>query len=173
MGYDPTGHWNWGTFWDVVVTVGAVAVSVCVGIATTAATGNAALGVAAGAATFGAVNNAVNAVYYTSISDGSSDIEGSMEKSSYVGSYVSRWERLDYTKQQTGEQWYSPNAWRYHSEYSLHMYGWYATGWAEDKGVPVFSNWADKFIYANVDPSSVDPRPFVAVSSVLWGFVGL
>ena len=173
MGYDPTGTWDWGIIWDVVVTAATGAVSVIAGIATTAVTGNPVLGTAAGVATFGGLNNAVNFVYYSFISDGVSNIENNIDKSSYVDGYVSRWERLDYTKQQTNEEWYSPNAWRYHSEYSLHMYGWYTIGWTEDKGVPVISVWARKFKRAEVDPASPDSRFVVAVCSVLWGLIGL
>ena len=173
MGYDPTGTWDWGIFWDAVVTAATGAVSVIAGIATTAATGNPVLGATAGVATFGGLNNAVNFVYYSFISDGVSNIENNIDKSSYVDGYVSRWERLDYTKQQTNEEWYSPNAWRYHSEYSLHMYGWYATGWADGKNIPFLSEFAISFRVAEVDPSLADPRPVVAIFSVLWGIIGL
>jgi len=57
----------------------------------------------------------------------------SLTSKSYSGTegnstrYISRWERLDYAKQQTGESFYNINAWRYYSEYSLHMYGWLFT----------------------------------------------
>ena len=78
------------------------------------------------------VNNLVNFVYYTYISDGVSDLT----PTSYSGKdgekrkYLSRWERLDYAKAQTGEKWYNLNAWRYYSEYSAHMYAWLAVSWA-------------------------------------------
>ena len=59
MGYDPSGTWDWGTFWDVTLTVGAAIVGVAVGIVVGMATGNSFLGVLAGFGTFGLINNAV------------------------------------------------------------------------------------------------------------------
>ena len=172
-GYDPSGYWDWGVFWDVVVTLGAGLLSVGTGITVTTTTGNPVLGFVAGVETFSALNNTVNYVYYSYISDGASDIEETTEKSAYVDGYVSRWERLDYTKQQTGDQKYTVNAWRYHSEYSLHMYGWYATGWAMGKNIPLISDWSKNFEKAHVDPRKPDPRPYVVVCTILWGFFGL
>ena len=73
MGYDPTGHWDWGKFTDKLATIGialvSVAVGVAVGVAVTSATnGNVKSGIAAGAATAigtnAVLNNAVNAAYY-------------------------------------------------------------------------------------------------------------
>ena len=49
------------------------------------------------------VNNLINAIYYES-SDGHSDVTSE----SYRDEYVSRWDRLDYAKQETGEDYYNP-----------------------------------------------------------------
>ena len=71
-GYDPCGTWDWGTFWDVALTVGGVIAGIAVGITVGAVAGVFA-GILAGVATFGLINNAVNFVYYTFISDGVSE----------------------------------------------------------------------------------------------------
>ena len=130
-------------------------------------------GVATSIATFGAINNTVNTVYYNYISDGKSKIDESCDKSAYVDGYISRWERLDYTKQMTQETNYNANAWRYHSEYSVHMYGWYVTSWSMDKDIPVFSSFAVSFQKADVSLYEWDSRPHVAVGTALWGMLGL
>ena len=128
MYVDPTGEWNWGKFWDGFVTFGSTAVGIAVGVYTglqiAATTGNIGVaitgGIAAGSATTGFINNTVNAIYYE-FSDG----ESNLTSDSYVeNGYLTRWDRLDYTKQQTEESHYNINAWRYYSEYGLHMYGW-------------------------------------------------
>ena len=86
------------------------------------------LGVAVGIGVVGLINDTVNAVYYE-YSDGVSDLD----PGSYRDGYVSRWERLDYAKKETGEEDYNVNAWLYHSEYTVHMYGWYALqNWKDD-----------------------------------------
>ena len=80
---------------------------------------------------------------------------------------------MDYTKHQTKEETYNSNAWRYYSEYSLHMYGWYATGWAMDKSIPKLSNYAEKFRFADVAPDTMDPRPHVKIGTIMFGILGL
>ena len=67
------------------------------------------------------LSNLTNAIYYNHISDGVSEVT----PTSYNDGYVSRWDRLDYTKQNTQEEKYNLNAWRFNSEYSVHMYGWF------------------------------------------------
>lgn len=123
--------------------------------------------------TFGAINNAVDATYYNYISDGKSDIDESGERSAYVEKYVDRWERLDYTKQETKSSYYNANAWRYHSEYSVHMYGWYATGWAKGKNIPIISAWALNFEKLDINQCSWDKRGYVNVGIAIWGVLGL
>ena len=181
MGYDPTGCWDWGVFADIVVTVVATAVAIGVGVGagvvTYANTGsiNAAVGAGAvaGEATFGAINNATNAVYYNYISDGEAELETNSEHSSYVDEYVSRWDRLDYAKQETGEEKYNLNAWRHYSEYSLHMYGWYATGWAKDMSIPIFSDFAESCYTAEIDSKAWDSRTQVKMGTLIFGILGL
>ena len=82
-------------------------------------------GIAAiGVAVIGLVNNLVNLVYYEHMSDGESDLT----PDSYKDEDVSRWDKLDYTKKQTGEDDYTLNTWRYYNEYTIHQYGWYISG---------------------------------------------
>ena len=130
-------------------------------------------GTVANEATFGAINNAANAVYYNYISDGKAELETNPEHSSYVDEYVSRWDRLDYTKQETGEEKYNLNAWCHYSEYSLHMYGWYATGWAMDKDIPLFTSSARSCYSADIDSHAADQRPHVKIVTYFFGMLGL
>ena len=176
MGYDPTGEWDWGKFWDSVVSFGATVAGGAAAIKTGAgifiATGNVGLavagGAAAGTAVTGMVNNAVNAVYYE-FSDGKSNLTSD----SYVDrGYLTRWERLDYSKQQTGERHYNLNAWRYNSEYSLHMYGWFATGWADGKEIPVFSSIALSCKDADIAKNKWDERFVVNLGTIIIGVLG-
>ena len=179
MGYDPTGCWDWGFFTDIVTTVVAATtaftVGVTVGVTTLVTTGSPtkaiAAGLVAGTATLGAINNGVNAVYYNYISDGESNLEEDPNKSSYVDEYVTRWDRLDHTKHETKEEVYNFDAWSYHSEYSVHMYGWYATSWAyEDLSSPLYDA-AKKFRKADVLPGKMDPRIEGQIGTILWGHI--
>ena len=122
-----------------------------------------------------ALTNLENFIYYTYISDGVSDLT----PSSYSGvngddsKYLSRWDRLDYAKAQTGEKWYNWNAWRYYSEYSLHMYGWLATSWAYDKNIPVFSWIASRSETAEVLSHNWDSRWYINLLTIIFGFFGM
>lgn len=176
MGYDPTGEWNWGKFWDGVVSIGAAVVGVVSGViaggSILVTTGNVGVavagGIVAGSAATGAINNTVNAIYYE-FSDGESDLTSD----SYVeNGYLTRWERLDYAKNQTEESHYNLNAWRYYSEYGLHMYGWLATGWALDKDVSVVSNIAKSCQDADVEINSWDKRIEVNIGTIIIGILG-
>ena len=173
MNVDPTGNWtmpNWlKIVIDIFAYVGAAAIGVGVGIAVTKTTYNLPLGIVSGIATFGLINNLVNAVYYTFISDGKSDLTSS----SYTEGYINRWDRLDYTKMMTQEPRYNLNAWRYFSEYNLHMYGWYISGWSEDKNIPFFSLLAERTKTADIDVEKWDNRWYVNVASVILGLLGL
>lgn len=108
------------------------------------------------------------------MSNGYSRLESNPNVSSYVTEgYIDRWERLDYTKQETKQSTYNFTAWSYQSEYSVHMYGWFATGWAEDRNIPVFSEWADRFKDAEMVVGSPDERWYVEAATYVWGFLGL
>lgn len=96
---------------------------------------------------FGTINNIVNSVYYNFISDGHSELT----PTSYHDGYINRWERLDLTKQETGDVWYNLNALRYYGEYNTHMYGWFFTGWAHEKEIFLFSGIAESAYEADVD----------------------
>ena len=175
MGYDPMGTWDWGVFTDVAITVVAGWSSIISGITTTLYLTHKVgfkkakeIGTIQSLATFSAINNAANAIYYE-FSVGESDLT----PTSYNDKYISRWDRLDYTKQQTQEVHYNLNAWRYYSEYSLHMYGWYATGWANEKNIPIISMIASKSKSAEVDPSKGDHRTIIKIVTVIFGVLGV
>ena len=191
MGYDPMGTWNWRNFWDGVVTVVSVAVGVIVGVATsvatcaavTSATGNPILGVIAGTgagigvgtATTGAINNAANAVYYNWISDGDSIVDETRivdekEVSYYVdddGGYrhINRWDRLDHAKSETQEKYYNYKAWSYHSEYTAHMYGWFAVS----NGI--FTKYSDNLRKADIG-GKIDTRLEILIPTIICGVLG-
>ena len=176
MGYDPTGEWNWGKFWDGVVSVGAAVVGVVSGViaggsilATTGNVGAAVTGgIAAGSIATGVINNTVNAIYYE-FSDGESDLTND----SYVeNGYLTRWARLDYAKKQTEESHYNLNAWRYYSEYGLHMYAWLATGWADGKDILLISEIAKRSKKADVDKTEWDTHPEVLIPTIVLGIWG-
>ena len=116
---------------------------------------------------FGAVNNAINAYKYEN-----ADGESNLTSTSYQEKNLSRSEKLDYTKQQTGEEHYNLNAWRYYSEYTFHEHGWYLTKWAYQKDVPLFSEMALHFSSAEVKPDQWDVWG-VNICTVIWGILGL
>ena len=176
-GYDPTGCWDWGKVLDFAITgISALAAIGAGAIKTGAAlsTGKSvATGITTAVATFGGINNAVNSVYYNYYFNDYTNIESDSERSSYVDGYVSRWDRLDYTKQETHQDNYNFTAWSYYSEYSVHMYGWYVTGWAKNKKIPVFSNIATRAYKANVTSGAPDPSPYVEYATYILGILGV
>lgn len=181
MGYDPFGHFSWGDFLDIGTTIISGVYSFAVGLGTfsssLATTGRPGLsivkGVAKGATTYEAINNAVNAVYYNYFSEPNNDLDQDVGKSSYVDGYVNRWERLDYAKYMTGADKYNKDAWLYYSEYSLHMWGWYFTGWSSGKDIPIISGWAESFRHAGITPGKNDDRPKVYIPVIIWGCLGV
>ena len=126
----------------------------------------------AGIATFSALNNAANAIYYNCISDGLND-EGVTSSSYTENGYINRWDRLDYVKQQTDQDVFNTTAWMYFSEYNLHMYGWYLTGWAHEKNVPLISDIAEKTYSAEINVGKWDSRWYVNIGIVILGLLGL
>ena len=174
MGYDPGGMLDWGVIIDWGINVFATIIGIGAGTANAAkgifgdSRTAIADGVSAGVAVFGAINNTVNSLYYE-ISDKGSELTND----SYTQGYLSRWDRLDYTKQQTGEDSYNLNAWRYYSEYSVHMYGWYATSWAYKQDYGIISQWAYNFREADVAANDWDSRWFVNVATTIWGTLGM
>ena len=92
--------------------------------------------------------------------------DGSHEK-------LTRQEKMDYAKQQTGDDKYTTNAWRFQAEYTFHEIGWNLTGWAYNKNIPIVSNLAAKFVSAEVDPNEWDERWYVNVGTVIVGLLGL
>ena len=126
-------------------------------------------GMAKGAETTGTINNIINSIYYNWFSDGISDLNNS----SYQSGYINRWDRLDYTKYRTQESKYNMNAWRYYSEYSLHMYGWFAFGWAKDKNIPILSKIADRCKEYDENIGAWDNRWYVNLGTIVFGLLGL
>ena len=119
----------------------------------------------------GIVSNIINAIYYE-FSDGESDLS-SDSYSNNSGEKVTRWNKLDYVKQETQEEHYNANAWRYYNEYTVHEYGWYVTGWADEKEIAVVSWLADRFEVADVFPNAWDERWYVNAATILLGILGL
>lgn len=103
----------------------------------------------------------MNAIYYH-FSPGESNLENDENVGSYVTiGYINRWQRLDYVKNreiaaENCSLSYFEDAWRFFSEYNLHMYGWFVTGWAANKDVPIFSKIAEHCEQANVKVGVVD-----------------
>ena len=142
---------------DVLVGAAAILGGIFVGLSVAAATGSFDAGLLALAATVGLINNAVNFVYYTWISDGKTDITAS----SYTSGYVPRWDRLDYTKKMVGDDWYSPNAWMYYSEYNAHMLGWYVLEVVEALGISWFSGYRKNLEKADVIVGKFDDNQLI------------
>ncbi len=198
MSSDPEGTWpDWKKLWrkitDVAVTVVAATVGAVVGaaagiatcVAVTAATGgNLFLGVAAGvtvgvvvgSASTGVVNNVANAIYYNNFSNGQSNLS----PTSYSGSdgekseYLNRWDRLDYAKQKTGEKSYNSNAWRYYSEYTMHMVMWNMTQnhYTGKKGDGFLSDIAYRSREADLWVDKWDTNIDSTILTVLFGILG-
>ena len=117
------------------------------------------------------VNNIINAIYYE-FSDGESDLSPD-SYSDNSGEKVTRWNKLDYVKQETQEEHYNVNAWRYYNEYTFHEYGWYVTGWADEKEITGVSWFADRFEVADVLPYAWDERWYVNVATIIFGILGV
>ena len=138
-----------------------------------------ALGVSAAMATTGLINNTVNAIYYNSVSNGTSSITNH----SYSGVngeraiYINRWDRLDYTKANSGEKWYNLNAMRYYGEYSFHMYTWRVIydSYEGEKyaGELSLRGIAASAVKANIDPNSIDKNWYVAIISIVFSLLGI
>lgn len=83
----------------------------------------------------------------------------------------SKQSNMTYAKQQTEEEHYNLNAWRYYSEYTLHEYGWYVTKWAYQKDIPIVSEMSYHFSSAEVDPEKWDMWA-VSIGTVIFGILG-
>ncbi len=174
---DPEGNAKKGLFADFLVSAGASIggkiAGVKVAVGTLLFTGRPKAAIQAGFASSvlvsGAINNTVNAVYYNHFAT----TESSLDSSSYVSEgYLTRWERLDNTKANSEKAKFTINAWRYNSEYSLHMYGWFATGWAKDKNIPVISKIAKSCYSADVGIAE-DGRAIVDIPTYIIGMMGV
>ena len=117
------------------------------------------------------LSNLTNAIYYNHISDGVSEVT----PTSYNDGYVSRWDRLDYTKQNTQEEKYNLNAWRFNSEWRVHMYGWFVlkpfyTGKSSDGPMAKLAYRAQS---AEVDANLWDPNWYIQVAGIVMGIFGI
>ncbi len=176
MYYDPNGHkatwwkpstWNWRTISDVALNVVAGGIAIGVGVVAGYALKNIGVGIAAGFATFGGINNLANAIYYRF----GSDSQSSVTPTSYHDGYINRWDRLDYTKHEIKSENYNFDAWRYYSEYNLHMHGWLWFGLTHNKDIFPFSWIAEKCYWADVSDAK-DERWYVNVATVFVGLLG-
>ena len=171
---DPDG--NWPELLEFLKTVADVAcyavsgtVSVVVGGVSAFVNQDFETGVKDAVLTYGAINNVTNAIYYNYISDGKSDLT----VSSYNDGYVNRWDRLDYTKQETKQATYNTTAQMYYSEYNFHMYGWFMLGWAHEKGISFISGWAGRAQKAEIDVGVQDEDPFVQIGVAILMLLGM
>ena len=194
MYVDPTGRawwefwkWDWGAILDVAITIAAIVVGVIIGMqigfviglicilfSTPAIIAGIAIGLLstiATIATIGLINNTVNFLYYTFVSDGKTDIKND----SYNNAYISRWDRLDYTKQQTKETWFNTIAWRYYNEYNFHMYAWFILKpfYTGEKNPEGWAELADRAHEAHIKVNQWDSDGFVNVVSTMLGILGL
>ena len=167
---DPSGHMpEWlKDIIDIGLSVVFVAISIAVGIASSN-TSTIYKGITNGIATFGTLSNLTNTIYYDFISNDESDLTSS----SYRNGYINRWDRLDYVNQQTEQDKFNTTAWMYFSEYNLHMYGWYLTGWAHEKNIPLISYIAERTYSAEITIGKWDSRWYVKVGIVILGLLGL
>ena len=163
---------NWPKWIEDAIDIAMYAISIAVAVAVAvnvSAVATPSVGIVAGIATFSTFNNLTNAIYYSCISDGESDVSND----SYQDTYVNRWDRLDYTKEQTDQELYTPTAWIYYSEYNLHMYGWYATKNALGKDIFLISDIAQKTAKADVVAGELDSRWYVNFFSIIIGVLGV
>ena len=172
------GELDWGEWWDGVSSAFATLLGILAGAATSAVMASVSgvqpiaaigIGIVVGASTTGIINNTIDAIYYE-YSYGDSEL--SSDTYSAEDKYISKWDRLDYTKSQTEEKHYDLNAWRYMNEYSLHMYGWIATGWAYTQKIPVVSSIAERCKIADVDTKQWDGRFVVDFGTAILGGLG-
>ena len=170
MYLDPSGHMSeWlKDIFDIGLSVVFVAISIAVGIASSN-TSTIYKGITNGIATFGTLSNLTNTIYYDFISNDESDLTSS----SYRNGYINRWDRLDYVNQQTEQERFYTITWMYFSEYNLHMYGWYLTGWAHEKNIPLISCIAERTYSAEITIGKWDSRWYVKVGIVILGLLGL
>ena len=171
---DPDGNWPellefLKTAADVACYAVSGAVSVVVGGVSAFVNQDFETGVKDAVLTYGAINNVTNAIYYNYISDGKSYLTAS----GYNDGYVNRWDRLDYTKQETKQATYNTTAQMYYSEYNVHMYGWFMLGWAYEKGIPFISDWAESAHNADIDVGVQDKNPFVQIGVVILMLLGM
>ena len=173
MYVDSTGRdIDWGTVLDVAINLVAISAGMTAGIVTMPFVTPVG-GLVVMWFTTGLINNTVNAIYYE-FSDGISILEMNKEKSDYVDRiYINRWERLDYVKQQTREQHYFSDAWRFYAEYSAHMYAWFIVSnviGAENYNEVSIARRARK---ANVYPNTWDMSPEVLLATGAFMLLGI
>ena len=94
-------------------------------------------------------------------------------KSDYVNGYINRWDRLDYTKHITKSKTYDANAWRFYSEYALHMHLWNAAEPFLGRGIWLADRIGKSAIHAHVDPYSPDPDWKIQILTIIVGILGL
>lgn len=170
---DTNGQWSWGVVTDLLCTGFSAAISFGVGVGTYHSSGSLMLTIKTTVGVFGAINNTTNQLYYNHLSKPISSLESDPKASSYTNSYIPRWDRLDYTKQQTQSNQFDKDAKSFFSEYSLHMYAWYITSWADGKDIPKLSSIAASARKADVIPHEPDSRLVIRLFTKIWEIIGL
>lgn len=68
---------------------------------------------------------------------------------------------------------YNITAWLRYSQYNLHMYGWFALSWADEKNKPILLQVISRLEIADIEDSGWDARWFVNTGSIILGVLGL
>lgn len=113
--------------------------------------------IAAGLNTFVSINQAVNFIYYNNFADSKSNIGST----TYTRGYLTRWQRLDFTKTIYKGAPYAPFSVFSYGEYSGHMYWHYMS--------PTNENARD----ADVKPYCFDEDWWVNIGAIILGFLGI
>ncbi len=179
MRADPNGTewwnpftWDWSSILDVAITV----IGGLLGAAVGGLAGIPLLGAAIGV---GVINNAVNAIYYNSLPNISTNeikaYEETFEDKSYYvdNGYINRWERLKFIKSRNPNSSFNSTVWHEYSEYSIHMYGWFTSGWAMNIDDSFIVN---KFFKAMASSSKhthfSENRWYIEAAILFWGTLG-
>ena len=168
---DPEGTFKWKRTFGIIAEVLIDAVAIGAGIIVENVTGSRVLGFAV----YSSIQNSVNSFYYSYISNGESDLDSSYYNIDDKGfRYLTRWERLDYTKKETQSVLYGLNEMRFFGEYTAHMWAWGLSKWAYGKDIPFFSYLAEHSREANISPDhgETGDNYWFNIFYILFGLLG-
>ena len=77
------------------------------------------------------------------------------------------------SKQVTQSETYDMNAWRFQSEYSLHMHLWNIVEPFQGKGIWLADRIGKSAIHAHIDPYSHDPDWKIQAMTTVVGILGI